>query len=353
MSTNEVKKTVDASSPSARFTNLVRKEYENGSNDLKLSQSQERLIQSYFVKLDSVLKENESKRLKTPEQKRDQTSFDWKNVNLEKLAQDCVALSSVGLDPAQPNHVFAIPYKNGTTGKFDIGWILGYRGIELKAMKFGLDIPLDVVVELVHENDLFQIRKKDMNNRVESYILDVKNPFDRGAVVGGFYYMRFQDETKNRVVPMSLKDIEKRKPKYASSEFWGGEKDVWKDGKKQGKEQVEGWFEEMAYKTVYRAAYNSITIDSQKITDQFVRTEQIESDTKSAIEDASFTDVTNQKAIEEKPVVFNVQFESFDQLEGKIDDVIKSVESEPVKADSVAKDKNEPEQPIAMEFPGV
>jgi recombination protein RecT len=262
---NEVKKTDDATSPSVRFTNLVRREYENGSSDLKLDQKQERFIQSYFVKLDSVLKENESKRLKTPEQKRDSLSFSWQNVNMEKLAQDCVAFSSVGLDPMQPNHVFLIPYKNGTTQKFDIGFLLGYRGIEIKARKFGLDIPLDVVVELVYENDEFRVIKKDSNKLVESYIFDVKDPFNRGEVKGGFYYMRYKDETKNRVVAMSRHDIEKRKPKYASPEFWGGEKTKYEGGKPSGTEKIEGWYEEMAFKTVYRAAYNSITIDSEKI----------------------------------------------------------------------------------------
>jgi recombination protein RecT len=44
---------------------------------------------------------------------------------------------------------------------------------------------------------------------------------------------------------------------------------VWSGGKKVGKEQVEGWYDEMAYKKIYRAAYNDVIIDSQKIDAQF------------------------------------------------------------------------------------
>jgi recombination protein RecT len=66
-----------------------------------------------------------------------------------------------------------------------------------------------------------------------------------------------------------LKDIEKRKPKYASAEFWGGEKQKWTNGKKDGMEKIDGWFEEMALKTIKRACYNAITIDASKIDESF------------------------------------------------------------------------------------
>jgi recombination protein RecT len=77
---------------------------------------------------------------------------------------------------------------------------------------------------------------------------------------------------------MTLKEIEKRKPEKASAEFWGGEKDKWEKGKKVGTEKVEGWYDKMVWKTVYRAAHNDITIDSQKIDDDYLRLKQIESD---------------------------------------------------------------------------
>jgi recombination protein RecT len=127
----------------------------------------------------------------------------------------------------------------------------------------------DVIVELVYANDIFKLIKKDANNKNDSYLFEVVNPFDRGELIGGFYCQKYANSKSNNIRVFTKTDIEKRKPKYASAEFWGGEKDVWSGGKKVGKEQVEGWYDEMAYKTIYRAAYNDVIIDSQKIDAQF------------------------------------------------------------------------------------
>jgi len=116
-------------------------------------------------------------------------------------------------------------------------------------------VPDAVIVELVHKNDTFKVIKKDMNNKYESYDFEVVNPFDRGEIIGGFYYHAYKDNPeKNKIVTFTLADIEKRKPQYASVEFWGGEKTVWENGKPAGKEKVEGWYEKMCWKTIYRAA---------------------------------------------------------------------------------------------------
>jgi recombination protein RecT len=106
---------------------------------------------------------------------------------------------------------------------------------------------------------------------VESYEFEIVEPFNRGEVVGGFYYHEFRDHPeKNKLRVFSKADIDKRKPDHASVEFWGGTKDQWVDGKKSGTVEVEGWYDEMAYKTIYKAAYNAITIDSQKIDDHYM-----------------------------------------------------------------------------------
>jgi len=193
------------------------------------------------------------------------------------LALDVVAHAKMGLDPSLANHVNTIPFKNNNTDQYDLAFIVGYRGKELVAMKYGYDVPDRVVVEVVYSTDHFIPIKKDRDNEVETYEFKIKNAFDRGEIVGGFYYHAFDDEPwKNKVVMLSMADIEKRKPKYASAEFWGGEKTAWKDGKPSGTEKVEGWFYEMVYKTIYRAAYGSITIDAHKIDDAMQRMLQSE-----------------------------------------------------------------------------
>jgi len=263
---------------SVRFSDMVVKEFGGTVGAVALTNFQQRLVQNYFMAVDTALNMAEVKRLKKDDKFRDPLPVVWANVNMELLARNVVAAARIGLDPAQKNHINVMPFKNNHLKKYDIGFIDGYRGLELKAFKYGLDVPSSVVVEVVYSSDKFILRKRDANNKIDSYTFEIVNPFDRGDVVGGFYYLAFKDAPeKNRVVAMTLKDIEKRKPKYASTEFWGGEKDEYKNGKKTGKKEVvEGWYEKMCYKTVYRAAYGDVTIDSQKIDDDFMRLKQME-----------------------------------------------------------------------------
>jgi len=237
---------------STRFMTAITKEFTSAVDAPALTSHQRRLAQNYFIALDQALEKAEQRR----NSKKNDLPVTWANVNMQQLALDVVAAARVGLDPAQPNHINVVPYKNNKTGKYDIGFIDGYRGIELKAIKYGLDVPDGVIVELVYANDTFKPIKKDHRNKVESYEFEVSSPFDRGEIVGGFYYHAYKNNPeKNKLVVMSLKDILKRKPEYASKEFWG----------------KDGWYEKMCHKTIHRAAYRDITIDSQKIDDDYLR----------------------------------------------------------------------------------
>jgi len=269
-----------------RFTDMVVREFsQNAGEVVKLTDFQKRLCTSYFIAVDSVLKTNEIKRLATAEQYRADIPFTWDKVNMSQLAVDVVSCARIGLDPAQNNHVAMIPYKNSATKLYDISFRVEYKGCQLKAMKYGLDVekPDDVIVELKYKNDVFKPIKKDSKNRIESYEFDIPTPFDRGELEGGFYYYSyFTHPEKNFLFVVNKAWIEKRKPKTASAEFWGGVKDKWekgKDGKNvkvPGGELIEGWYDEMCYKTIFRAAYNAITIDSQKIDNDYMKLAQIE-----------------------------------------------------------------------------
>jgi len=274
-----VKKETATTNPAERFISAVMKEFPNGVNGqpIELTSFQKKLIQNYFIKLDGVLKEGEIKRMAKSEQYRDALALTWQNINIHKLAQDVVAFSSIGLDPLQKNHINLIPFKNNKTNQYDIVPIEGYNGLELKAVKYGHDVPDDVIFELKYSTDKFKSYKKNFENKIESYNFEITDDFNRGELEGGFYYMIYDDNhEKNQLVVLNRSKIEKRKPKYASAEFWGGEKDNWENGKKKGKIQVEGWEEEMFLKTLKRHCWNSINIDSQKIDDHLLRVLQSE-----------------------------------------------------------------------------
>lgn len=269
-----------------RFTDMVQREFStNAGSIIALTDFQKRLCASYFIAVDSSLKKAETARMAKSEQYRDSLEYKWDNVNMTQLAVDVVSCARIGLDPSQNNHVAIIPYKNNATKKFDINFRVEYKGCQLKAVKYGLkeELPSDVVIELVYRNDVFKPHKKDANNRIEGYEFDIPTPFERGELIGGFYYYNYFDRPeKNFLFVVNKAWIDKRKPENAAPEFWGGIKDKWeknKEGKNvkvAGGEQVEGWYDEMAYKTIFRAAYNAITIDSQKIDDDYLKLSQIE-----------------------------------------------------------------------------
>jgi len=269
-------------SQSMRFTAAVTKEASQ-LGELTLTDFQKKLCQNYFIRLDQQLKDLEIKRLATDEKYRSKIEFKWDNVNMTGLSLGVIACASMELDASLPNHINMIPFANKHTGKYDIGFIKGYRGMEIVAKKYALDPPDMLVVELVYEKDTFKIIKKDAGNPVENYTFAI-DAFNRGKIIGGFYAHIFKsDPTKNKVVAMSIADIEKRKPAKAAAEFWGGEKEIKKWDKKENKymptgekETVDGYFKEMCYKTVYRACCNDITLDSSKINANFLLMSKIE-----------------------------------------------------------------------------
>lgn len=292
-----------STSHSERFTATVMKEFAGISGEgITISNFQRKLIKNYFIKLDAALKIAESKRLSTKEEYRSDLEYSWKNVNMNKLAVDTVSFSSIGLDPILPNQVFLIPYKNSKTKQFDVDLQIGYVGLEIKAKKYGLDVPDNTVVKVVYANDKFIPYMKDKDNDVENYEFKVEKPFDRGEIVGGFYFHEFtQAKHKNKLVFYSLDQIIKRRPDSASPEFWGGEKEVWveKNGKKsKEKQQVEGWFDEMVYKTLVRACYSSITVDSEKIDDHYLRMLEADQESSLRIPETTESKVSQQIADE-------------------------------------------------------
>lgn len=266
-------------SPSVRFTEMVVKEFAAAAGGAqKVSDYQRKLAQHYFIKIDQMLKDNEQKRMAKDEKYREPLAYTWQNVNMPKLALDVMLYSSLGLDPVQNNHLNFICYKNKHIGKYDIGFIPGYKGLELKAKKYGIDLPTDIVFEVVYSTDKFKELKRNHERKIEGYEFEITNSFARGEIIGGFYYMVFEDATKNKLVVFDMNDINKRKPKYASVEFWGGEKDKWENGKKNGTEAVEGWMDEMVEKTLKRAAWNSIVIDPKKVDDNYMAILEREAD---------------------------------------------------------------------------
>ncbi len=261
---------------SQRFTNKVLSEFTgNIAGELQITTHQRALIQGYFIGIDRALSVAEENRLRKNKSNGNH-EYDnplpcaWTNINLNDLALDVVHYARMGLDMMQDNHLSPIPFRNKKTGKYDITLMPGYNGIQYIAEKYAVEKPKAVTVELVYSFDIFKPIKKSLNNPIESYEFEIIDAFNRGQVKGGFGYIQYDDPAKNKLVTMSLHDIEKRKPEYASAEFWGGKAKKW-EGKKQVEVETDGWFEEMCLKTVKREVYSAkhIPRDPQKIDDNY------------------------------------------------------------------------------------
>lgn len=261
---------------SEKFTNAVLREFGTSvAGALQVTDYQRTLIQGYFIVIDRALKAAEEERLRRRAANKNHdydnnTPINWNTVNLNDLALDLVHYARMGLDMTQDNMLFPIPYKNNKRNNYDITLMEGYNGIRYIAEKYAVEVPTAVTIEVVYSTDTFKPIKKGGSNRVENYEFEITNPFNRGEIVGGFAYIEFADPTRNKLIIMPMKDILKRKPKYASANFWGGKQKVWENGK-QVEVEAEGWLDEMVRKTITREAYSAkhLPRDPKKVDDSY------------------------------------------------------------------------------------
>ncbi len=268
-----------ALSNSQRFANKVIAEFAMSAPDgmtEQLNDSQRRIIQGYFIVIDRTLKAAEAERLRKNEKNTNHDydnpiPYDWTKVNMTDLALDAVHYARMGLDMQEKNHLFPIPYANKKGGFYNITFMTGYSGIQFISEKYALNPPKNVIVEVVYSTDVFKPYKKSVKNNVESYEFEITNPFDRGDIIGGFGYIAYEDPEKNTLVIMSKAAMDKRKPQYASANFWGGKTTEYKNREKVEVE-IEGWQDEMYRKTLIREVYSSkyITRDPSKTDENYL-----------------------------------------------------------------------------------
>ncbi|MBQ9115995.1 MAG: recombinase RecT [Clostridia bacterium] len=272
----DVIKTETKLAPSARFTSLIFREFgQNSLGEPQITDFQRALINNYFICIDRAIKNAEAERLAKNEKNKNHEydnnlPVNWNTVNMVDLALDLVHYARMGLDMLQPNMLFPIMYKNNKAQKYDFTLMKGYNGIVYIAEKYAVNKPKAVTVEVVYKNDHFKPLKRNFERVTEGYEFDITSPFDRGEIVGGFAYLAFDDPAQNKLIIMSMKDIEKRKPAYASTNFWGGVKRENVNGT-WTEVTVEGWKDEMVRKTLIREAYSPkyMPIDPAKVDDAY------------------------------------------------------------------------------------
>lgn len=265
----------DKKSASERFTSMIMKQYSALGTPYTFTDREKQLIRNYFICIDQMLVRTEAERQRKNANNRDHKydnnlPYAWNTVDLPQLAQDLAHYARVGLDMMEDNTLFPIPYKNNKGNLYSITLMEGYNGIRYQAEKYALDPFRAVTVEVIYEHDKFRPLKKSSSNPIEGYEFEIPQPFDRGKPIGVFGYIEFEDATKNKLVIFSNADVMKRKPRYASPEFWGGKKETYENGKKVTVD-IDGWLPEMYEKTMKREIYGSKRIprDPAKIDESY------------------------------------------------------------------------------------
>lgn len=288
---------VDENTVSKQFTAMVMKELKASvPTALDVTDRQRMLVGGYAIAIKRAMAAAEEERKRRNKANKNH-EYDNNlpvtlgNVDRERLAVDLVHFAKMGLDMTQANMLFPIPFLDKKNGCYTINLMLGYNGIRYIAEKYALCPPKAVTVEVVYSTDRFEVVKKSASNPVESYKFEVTDPFNRGEIIGAFAYLTYDVPEMNELIVMSMQAIMKRKPKYASAQFWGGDVAEWKNGK-QETVHYEGWLDEMVRKTMIREAYSPkhILLDPMKIDRDYdyikqMETEYVELATRAEIEE--------------------------------------------------------------------
>lgn len=242
---------------SSRFTDLIIKEASATSDMVQFTPYKKKLAQHMFIKIDAQLKDLEAKRVSSGKQV---ATYTWENINMEKLAIDTVHRVDLGLDALIPNHIHPIPYFNKKKEKYDLDLRIGFKGKDYYRRKMACDEPVNIVYELVYSNDEFKVNKRGMNQDFDSYEFEIKNPFDRGKVVGGFGYIVYEKKEKNELVIVAESDFISSKNCAKSKDFWN-------------KNPVE-----MRFKTLVHRTTEKLNLDPEKVNASFLMVDSSDND---------------------------------------------------------------------------
>lgn len=234
---------------SERFLSEIKKQFTSAvGTEVDFTPYQKKLGVNLFTKTDMVLEEQEARRIQKGNQG---APITWDNVNIRKLAIDAVHRINIGLDAMIDNHIQIIPRWNSKLGKYDLSLDIGFRGKDYYRREVAVEKPVDIIYDLVYSNDDFIVVKKGAGQIKDHYVHEVPEPFNRGEIIGGYGYIEFEDETKNKLVIVEEKDFKKRESKAKTSVFW------------------EEWPMEMRLKTLAHITTSHLRIDPKKVNSSY------------------------------------------------------------------------------------
>lgn len=235
----------------------------------------------------------------------------WENVKKDGLASKLLYYAQLDLNPAN-NELYIIPYQKGTNDKKEPIYVLNfeesYLGKKKKVKRFS-DL-IDAIAFVVREEDIYEPNIDLVNGDTLVY---KPKPFNTKPVIGAVCYLRYKDETKNRIVEMALEELEKVK-EASKQKMFGKESPAWKK-----------WESEMCKKAVLKRALKDIEITVPVEYQQaYMNTEQIDNSNYDLNFEEKKTVVINkdkniQDAIYDETTVETEAKESIEEVKNEID----------------------------------
>ena len=218
----------------------------------------------------------------------------WDQVNKDGLASKLLYYAQLDLNPAN-NELYILPYRQ-EENNYILNFEESYLGKKKKVKRFS-DL-LDAIAFVVRQDDVYEPDIDLMNGDTLTY---KPKPFNNGAIIGAVCYLRYENNSKNRIVEMSLEELEQVK-EASKNKMQGKESPAWKK-----------WKSEMYKKAVLKRALKDIEVTVPvEYRQAYMNTEQIDNSNYDLNFEEKKTVVINK--------VENIQDAIFDETTGVIEE---------------------------------
>ena len=217
----------------------------------------------------------------------------WEQVNKDGLPSTLLYYAQLNLNPAN-KELYILPYKSGD--KYVLNFEESYLGKQKKVKKFSADKLIDATAFVVREEDLYEPEIDILGGDSLRY---KPKPFSTKKIIGAVCFLRYEDETRNRIVEMSLEEL--NQVKEASKQKMGGKlSPAWSK-----------WESEMYKKAVLKRALKDVQIEVPvEYQNAYMSTEEIDNSNYDLDFEEKKTVVI--ETTEEEPVIEEVKVEKND-----------------------------------------
>lgn len=186
-------------------------------------------------------------------------NISWDKVNKDGLPSKLLYYAQLNLNPAN-GELYILPYREEE--KFVLNFEESYLGKKKKVKKFSTDKLIDAITFLVRDGDTYEPEVNIFGGDTVDY---KPVPFNDEKIIGAVCYLKYEDDTRNRLIEMSIKDLER--VKEASKSKMGGKlSPAWQK-----------WESEMYKKAVLKRALKDVEIEVPvEYQSAYLETEEID-----------------------------------------------------------------------------